>query len=115
MTELWRIIAVCVAAVFGGIGPVYFKKASARFSLSLSLLTNWDLYAGVSAYGFATLLFIPALSGGDLSVLYPLVGTSNIWLCIFSMKMLGEKMNMRKWIGIALIVIGMTLIGMGNQ
>ena len=114
MIEAWRIIAVCIAALFGGLGPSYFKKASANFSFSLRTLKNLDLYIAIAAYGLSSILFIPALSGGDLSVLYPLVGTSNVWACIFAVKLLGEKMSRRKWCGIGLIILGLALIGLGS-
>ena len=114
MIELWRVAAVCIAAIFGGLGPVYFKKASTRFSLSFDTLKNLDLYIACIAYGLATILFIPALNGGDLSVLYPLVGTSNVWACIFAIKFLDEKMSKRKWAGVSLIIIGLALIGLGS-
>ena len=113
MIELWRIAAVCVAAMFGGLGPSFFKKASARSS-PINILKNIEIYIAVAAYGLSSILFIPALSGGDLSVLYPLVGTSNVWACIFAVKLLGEKMSTRKWAGITLIIIGLALIGLGS-
>ena len=114
MTEAWRIGAVLLSHIIGAIGPIYFKKASKQFSLSFQTFTNPDLYIGIGAYGLATLLFIPALNGGDLSLLYPLVGTIYIWVSLFSARLLGERMSRRKWIGVGLIIFGVTLIGLGS-
>ncbi|MBI4449182.1 EamA family transporter [Candidatus Woesearchaeota archaeon] len=111
--EFWRILAVIIAAMFGGLGPSFFKKASTHRSV-MALLQGKDIYIAVGAYGLSSILFIPALSGGDLSVLYPLVGTSNVWACIFAVKLLGERMSKRKWWGIGLIVLGLALIGFGS-
>jgi uncharacterized membrane protein len=61
------------------------------------------------------LLFIPALKGGDLSVLYPFVALAYIWVSLLSVKFLGEKMNKFKWLGIALIIIGVSFIGIGSN
>ncbi len=64
-------------------------------------------------YGISTIIFIPTLKYGQLSVLYPLVATSYMWTTLVAVKFLGEKMNRFKWIGIILIIIGVSLIGMG--
>ena len=61
-----------------------------------------------------TMLFIPALRGGDLSILYPFVSLSYIWVALLSVRFLGEKMNKYKWIGIALIILGVSFIGIGS-
>ena len=65
-------------------------------------------------YAVGTILFIPALKGGDLSILYPFVALAYVWVSLLSVKFLGEKMNLVKWIGIALIIIGVSLIGIGS-
>jgi uncharacterized membrane protein len=70
--------------------------------------------AGIGFYGVSTAMFIPALKGGELSVLYPLVALTYVWVSLLSVKFLNEKMNKMKWIGILLILFGVTLIGIGS-
>jgi len=114
-TQLWAIGLVVLASLVGAFGPILLKKASEkRLSKIKSLATNYHLFGGVALYGFGTILFIPALKGGDLSVLYPFVALSYIWVSLLSVKFLGEKMNKIKWIGISLIIIGVTFIGIGS-
>ncbi len=115
-TKLWAIGLVIAATLIGAFGPILLKKASAKkLSKINSLVTNYALFGGVSLYALGTLLFIPALKGGDLSVLYPFVALSYIWVSLLSVKFLGEKMNKLKWFGIALIIIGVTFIGIGSN
>ena len=114
-TQLWAIGLVVSATLVGAFGPILLKKASAkRLSKLSSLATNYHLFGGVALYAIGTLLFIPALKGGDLSVLYPFVSLSYIWVSLLSVKFLGEKMNKFKWIGIALIIVGVSFIGLGS-
>lgn len=114
-TQLWAIGLVISATFVGAFGPILLKKASAkRLSKLSSLATNYHLFGGVALYAIGTLLFIPALKGGDLSVLYPFVSLGYIWVSLLSVKFLGEKMNKLKWIGIALIIIGVSFIGIGS-
>lgn len=114
-TQLWAIALVIFATLVGAFGPILLKKASAkRLSKISSLATNYPLFGGVALYAIGTMMFIPALKGGDLSVLYPFVALAYIWVSLLSVRFLGEKMNKFKWAGIALIIIGVTLIGIGS-
>ncbi len=77
-------------------------------------MSNYHLFGGVSLYALGTVLFIPALKGGDLSILYPFVALTYIWVSLLSVKFLGEKMNFMKWMGISLIIVGVSFIGIGS-
>ncbi len=115
-TQLWAIGLVILATLIGAFGPILLKKASAKKLSSISsLLSNYHLFGGVALYGIGTILFIPALKGGDLSVLYPFVALIYIWVSLLSVKFLGEKMNGHKWVGIILIIIGVSFIGIGSN
>jgi uncharacterized membrane protein len=114
-TQLWSIGLVILATLIGAFGPILLKTASSKKLSSLSsLITNYHLFAGVALYGVGTVLFIPALKGGELSVLYPFVALSFVWVSLLSVKFLGETMNKFKWAGVAFIIIGVSLIGLGN-
>ena len=114
--QLWAIGLVISATLIGAFGPILLKKASSKkLSNIRELSTNYSLLGGVALYGLGTLLFIPALKGGDLSVLYPFVALSYVWVSLLSVKFLGEKMNKFKWAGIALIIMGVSLIGFGSR
>ena len=114
-TQLWAIGLVIFATLIGAFGPILLKKASAKkLSKISSLMANYHLMGGVALYGIGTILFIPALKGGDLSILYPFVSLGYIWVSLLSVKFLGEKMNRMKWLGVALIIIGVSFIGIGS-
>ena len=113
--ELWAIGLVISATLVGAFGPILLKKASARkLSKISSLIKNYYLFGGVLLYAIGTMMFISALKGGDLSILYPFVSVTYIWVSLLSVKFLGEKMNKYKWIGITFIILGVTFIGIGS-
>ena len=113
--EMWAIGLVVLATLVGAFGPILLKKASAKkLSKLSSLITNYHLFGGVFLYGIGTVLFIPALKGGDLSILYPFVSLTYIWVSLLSVKFLGEKMNLIKWLGIVFIILGVGFIGLGS-
>ncbi len=113
-TPIWTIIVTLIACFIGAFGPMYLKRASGKLSFNIiELIKNKDLIIGIFLYGIATIIFIPALKFGQLSVLYPLVATTYMWSTLIAIKFLGEKMNKFKWIGIIVIIIGVSLIGIG--
>ncbi len=114
-TQLFAIVLVVIAGLIGGFGPIYLKKGSSSIKLKdfSTIYKNKFLIIGVMIYGVGTVLFIPALKFGELSVLYPLVGLSYVWVCIYSIFLLKERMNLAKWIGILIIAMGVSLIGLG--
>lgn len=111
MTQLWAIIVVLSAAVLGALGQLNLKRGSDNFSIKFkSLLKNRYLLIGSVLYVISAAMFILALKGGELSVLYPLIATSYIWTTFFAKKVLKEDINIYKWIGVALIIIGVVFI-----
>ncbi|MEA3254569.1 MAG: EamA family transporter [Candidatus Altiarchaeota archaeon] len=114
-TQLWAIGLVLVATVIGAFGSLYFKLGSEKVSRDIrKLVTNYKLITGFILYGISSILYVIGLTGGELSVLYPTVATSYIWVCLLSVKYLKEEMNPWKWAGLALIVLGVGLVGLGS-
>jgi undecaprenyl phosphate-alpha-L-ara4N flippase subunit ArnE len=111
MTELWAIGLVLIAAVVGAFGQLNFKLGSEGLPLKIrAFLGNKHLIIGVILYALNTVIFIIALRGGELTVLYPLVATNYIWTVLLAKKFLNEKINLFKWTGLILIVIGVAFI-----
>ncbi len=114
-TELWAVGLVMLASIIGALGPIFIKKGAKKFKLQFkALLANYEFIVGIFFYAVATVIFIPALKGGELSVLYPLVSLTYVWVSLLSIKMLNEKMNKFKWLGVLLIIIGVSFIGFGS-
>tara|TARA_Y100000310_G_scaffold258452_1_gene266865 strand:- start:50 stop:400 length:351 start_codon:yes stop_codon:yes gene_type:complete len=114
-TSIWAMGVIIVACFIGAYAALLLKKASAKMSFSFKFLFSRELIISLSLYGFSTVLFVPALKFGELSVLYPLVATTYIWTSLFSVKFLGEKMNIWKWMGVLVVLIGVSFIGFGGR
>jgi multidrug transporter EmrE-like cation transporter len=57
------------------------------------------------------LLLIFALRHGELSILWPLYALSYVWVALLSVYFFGDHLNPWKLGGIALIVLGVALLG----
>lgn len=108
-------IALVIFGTFlGSVGALMLKKGSGQRPEGLAgLLRNYSLILGFVLYGLSTIPFLIALKFGPISVLYPFTSLSYVWTIFLSMRYLNEKMNPWKWAGIALVLLGVSLIGTG--
>lgn len=81
----------------------------------LAILMNWRLLAGYACLAANTLLLVIALREGQLSVLYPIIALTYVWVAILSPMFFPDTMNVFKVIGITLVVCGVSMIGAGSR
>lgn len=110
-TQPWTVGLIILCAFLGATGQLLFKLGSESVSANLlSWATNLRIISGMLIYFVGAVLFIIALKYGNLSILYPIMATSYIWVIIFAVKFLGEPFSLTKWIGIALIIGGVSIV-----
>jgi len=80
----------------------------------LRIIKHPFIILGVSCDLIAAVLNIIALRFGELSVLTPISALTYIWACLFSVRILKERMTQRKWLGVSLIVVGVVLVTLGR-
>ena len=115
MISAYGLLLVFIAGAFGALGSLILKISSSSFSLNpLKLIRNWKLIVGYVVFLISIIIFVLALREGELSIMYPLLALSYVWTALLSMRYLGEKMNAGKWLGIALIILGVFFIGLGS-
>lgn len=113
MIDWFSVALVLAGTVIGALGALILKKGTINRSFKKLFFTSY-LWSGLFLYGLSTLLYLLALRREEISVLYPLVSTSYIWITLFSVRFLGEKMNKWKYLALVGIVIGVVLIGVGS-
>ena len=115
MDKYLAIIIVLLFSVFGAYISILFKQASRKFRFSFNgIFKNYRLIFALAGYGISALIFVYLLKFVEVSILYPLVSASYIWISLFSIKFLNENMNKLKWIGILFIILGICLISFMN-
>lgn len=111
-TKLWAIALVILCTAFTSFAQILYKYGANRLP---ELITNVPLIAGLFLYGIGAVMLIVSFKGGDVSVLYPIIATSYIWVSLLSNYYFGEQLNIYKWIGIALIIAGISLISYAGK
>lgn len=102
------LLLTFICTLLTGASPIFLKK-STKDGIRKAIW-NYNLYLGLGLYGLSYVIFIPVLREGDLSLYYPLLSLSYIWVALLSMKFLKENMKTINWIGIFLIILGITIL-----
>lgn len=98
------------------IAQLFYKFGADKLEFNIiSIVTNYPLIIGIVIYGFAALLFVFGLKHGEVSVLYPIIATSYIWVSLLSKYFLNEELKISKWIGILFIFAGVSLISLKSR
>lgn len=101
-----------------GVAAQFLIKTSANSLTEITiqaLLTNWALWLGLAMYGISTGLLILALRDGELSLLYPVISLTYVWVTILSVTVFDESVNVFKIAGITVICLGVGLLGKGDS
>lgn len=115
-TPTWTILLVLFCTVLTTSAQVSWKYGADKLVIDpIAILYNYNIWLGFFFYGIGAILLIYSLKYGELSVLYPIIATSYIWVAILSMILFSESLNFFKIIGILIIVLGVSLIGYGSR
>ncbi len=115
-TKLWAALLVLFTTLLTSSAQILYKIGSATLSFDIiGLFTNYYLIGGILIYAVGGTLMILSFRGGEVSVLYPIIATSYIWVSWLSIFFLNERMNAFKWLGIVFIILGIVSIGFGSK
>jgi multidrug transporter EmrE-like cation transporter len=74
-------------------------------------LRNVPLLGGLALYGLFMAVFVFALKDMELSILYPVISFSYVWVALLSYVVFHETLNPWKACGIAIIMLGVMALG----
>ncbi|MDQ6664589.1 MAG: EamA family transporter [Acidobacteriota bacterium] len=111
------IALVFCCTILGAAAQIFMKTGVNQLNHldPIRIVTNLPLLAGYSLYGINTLLLMLALRDGELSVLYPIIALSYVWVAILSIYFFEDRMNPWKISGIFLIIAGVTILGRSGR
>ena len=116
-TSLASIGLIVLSTVSGAAAQILLRfGADALEGASLTgILTNVPLIGGYACLAMNVVLVVLALRGGQLSILYPIVALTFVWVAILSQVYFQDVISIPKIAGLALIVAGVSFIGAGSR
>ncbi|KHO45484.1 MAG: hypothetical protein QS98_C0010G0010 [archaeon GW2011_AR3] len=115
-THWWAIALTVITTLFTSTAQVFYKFGAEKLEWNFfALITNYELIIGAALYALGAAILIVALKGGEVTVVYPIIATSYIWVTILSNRIFDETINIYKWIGVGLIIVGITVIQFGSR
>ncbi len=113
MMSIWRkkygaIVLMFISTLFASTAQIMWK-----YGLMQKDLINHVFILGFIVYLCGGLLMVMAFRRGELSVLYPILATSYVWVSLLSPYFFGEEMNLLKWSGVVIILFSVSLLGFG--
>ncbi len=115
------MLLVFLCTLIGAAAQVLFKLGSGSMSganpvqMLLHVLMSPTLLLGYACYGVNTLLLVLALRKGELSMTYPVISLTYVWVSILSVIIFHESMNMFKVVGLGIVVAGVAVLGRGGR
>lgn len=108
------IILVIICTIFTSVGQILMKTGTERTGSIIEIITNIPLILGFISYGIGAVLLIISLKYGELSLVYPFIALSFIWVSIASIYLFNEHVSVFNWAGLTAIMLGVSLIGYGS-
>lgn len=107
MNKVYLIVIFC--ALLGGIAQLLLKQGSGS-AKGLWGYINPLIFAGLFLYGVSMLIYLWALPQGEVSVIYPLIACSYVFVLILATVFLKEHLTIWKIIGSLGIVASVWVI-----
>lgn len=104
---------VFLCTLFGVAAQFLIKSGSSTLMSAsvVEMVTNSRIFTGYALYGISTVLLTLALRDGELSLLYPVISLTYVWVTIMSFAVFHEQVTVTKIAGIAIICGGVALLG----
>ena len=92
------------------IGPVEVNSLDKAFSFLLHILTNPPLLGGMLLYFLSAVVWAYLLTKLDISFVQPILALTYVVTPILAFWLLQEGVPLMRWVGIAIIIIGVVIV-----
>jgi drug/metabolite transporter (DMT)-like permease len=123
LTKTILLILLSIGIAVGGqillkigmnkIGPIDIGSASSLGHLFTGIIKSPTVLIGLFLYVISAALWLIIISAVDLSFAYPFIGLTYVLVLLVSKFILKEDVNPIRWIGTAIITVGVIVISRG--
>ena len=97
------------------IGRIGTAEVSRPTETLKKAITEPRLWAGLTLFGISSVFWLVVLSRVPLSLAYPVVGLSYIFVVAMARVMFGEHVPPLRWVGAVVVAIGIAIIGFSSK
>ncbi|MBM3744459.1 MAG: hypothetical protein FJW34_01525 [Acidobacteria bacterium] len=112
------ILLMLGCTVLGAAGQILMKLGAHTLGPSkspLDMLLTPALFFGYALYGMMTVLFVFALQHGELSILYPIIALTYVWVAGLSVVLFGDSLGPVRVAGLLTIILGVAILGRNGK
>lgn len=107
---LTGVILSSLGGIFLKLGAMHVDHGNGMATAITQALTQWRLYFGAFCYFIPVVIWIYMLKRIDITFLQPLFALVYVATPLLAISMLHETMPAARWIGIAVILIGIAIV-----
>lgn len=93
------------------VGYIDSERFGNPMALVGDVLRTWQVIAGLAVFVLSAMSWLVVMSRVPLSFAYPFVGITYVLLALFGKFVIHEYVPTLRWLGVALIVIGIVVVG----
>jgi multidrug transporter EmrE-like cation transporter len=95
----------------GRVGYIDGERIGKPLQLLGDIARTWQVVVGLAVFGLSAVSWLVVVSRVPLSFAYPFVGITYVLLALFGKFVLHEHVPTIRWIGVALVVAGIIVVG----
>lgn len=85
-------------------------SGSVLWRAAISLMQHPAILGGLACYAISVMAWIVVLSRVEVSIAYPMLSIGYVVNALLAWWLFGEDVSVQRWVGIAVIVIGVVLV-----
>ena len=111
------VLLVALCTLSGAAAQIFMKLGANNIvhPTLMQLIMNVPLMTGYALYGVNMLMLTIALKNAPLSLLYPIISLTYVWVTMLSVMIFKESVNRYKVAGLAIVILGVAVLGLGGK
>lgn len=93
------------------VGYIGTERLGKPFQVIFDVARTWQVLVGLTLFVLSAVTWLVVISRVPLSLAYPFAGITYLLLTLFSRFVLKEHVPSLRWVGVALIVAGVVMVG----
>ena len=107
LVSFWFILG---GVLLNATAQLLLKAGTNAMPLGIRLAIEPHILAGLACYVISVVVWVVALSRVPVSIAYPMLSIGYVVNAALAWWLFGEQVNAQRWLGIAVIVVGVVLV-----